>query len=173
MWGVKTQSTKVCTAPFLETAPPGSHHSQHGSPKKQCCVRQLVGPQLGVSTAGQVCQSQGQQCLCRCHRAGCLLEGRGGGGKRGRCAPGSPPPVSSTTASGGKVWEPDCPEDPRWLRVGGCVASTAFLEFLPWVPREEITSRCDGWRGAGWRSLLRRCFGLMGFWQCVPLQISA
>lgn len=116
-------------------------------PKIQRCVQQLVGPQVGVSTAGQMLQSWAPG--GRPQWGGHVLPG---------CAAPALPPARVR-----RVWEravgaEGLSRSPARAE-GGWVVFRASLKFLPLLPHEEMVSPSDDRRGAGWQSFPRRCFG--------------
>lgn len=116
-------------------------------PKNQRCVQQLVGPQVGVSTAGQMLQSR--EPGGRPQWGGHVLPG---------CAAPALPPARVR-----RVWEravgaEGLSQSPARAE-GGWVVFRASLKFLPLLPHEEMVSPSDDRRGADWQSFPRRCFG--------------
>lgn len=109
-WGVMIQSTKVCTAPFLEIGCLDSCYSKCSSQKSSAVFQQLVGAQLGVSTAGQMLQSR---CTGACadvsEPRACrkVLVGRAG----------APWLCCSCLVPCPRVWERVCPDALHCLRV--------------------------------------------------------
>lgn len=101
-------------------------------PKNQRCVQQLVGPQVGVSTAGQMLQSR--EPGGRPQWGGHVLPG---------CAAPALPPARVR-----RVWEravgvEGLSRSPARAE-GGWVVFRVSLKFLPLLSHEEMVSQSDG-----------------------------
>lgn len=141
--GVKTQSTKVCTAPLLEADCLDSCCSKCSSQKKAALHSAVGGATSGCEHSWTDVAELVHTYLWGISEPGACREVTVGG----QVCPG----CATSALSPARVRSPALPE-------GGCVVFRVSLKFLPLLPHEEFVSLFNDREGqAG--SFLCRCFG--------------